>query len=307
MKKAVLLSCLLFCCNVFAWTDSGHEVVAEIAWQNMSKQMRQKVLQLLKKASDDEPASAYSFRKAATLLDSAKYLTHAFDKWHYIDYPIVVDPLTSIKPIDKENVVWALGETERAVQKFAATKKPHDDFDTVAKLSLHTYIHLVADIHQPLHCSSRHSTKRPNGDMGGNLYSITINGKPTNLHLFWDLGLGLFGDPGRRKEQNNFSVAQVQSLATRIMKEFPKSELGNKLGDNTYKQWAEESYRIASQKVYEVEENTTPSTKYIEDGQRIVKERIALAGYRLATQLTTILEANRNVRAKAVSEPVENI
>lgn len=34
-------------------------------------------------------------------------------------------------------------------------------------------LHLVGDLHQPLHCTTYVSAYFPNGDMGGNLINIT--------------------------------------------------------------------------------------------------------------------------------------
>ncbi len=52
-------------------------------------------------------------------------------------------------------------------------------------------LHLVGDVHQPLHCTALFSERFPEGDRGGNLLRVRIDGgEPTKLHLLWD---GLFG------------------------------------------------------------------------------------------------------------------
>lgn len=50
-------------------------------------------------------------------------------------------------------------------------------------------IHLVGDIHQPLHSVALFNHTYPKGDAGGNLLKIkTLNGTLQNFHSFWDSG-----------------------------------------------------------------------------------------------------------------------
>jgi hypothetical protein len=50
-------------------------------------------------------------------------------------------------------------------------------------------IHMVGDIHQPLHSVALFNKTYPKGDLGGNLLKIkTLNGTIQNFHAFWDSG-----------------------------------------------------------------------------------------------------------------------
>lgn len=50
-------------------------------------------------------------------------------------------------------------------------------------------VHLVGDIHQPLHSVALFNKTYPKGDAGGNLLKIKIlNGTSQNFHSFWDSG-----------------------------------------------------------------------------------------------------------------------
>lgn len=50
-------------------------------------------------------------------------------------------------------------------------------------------VHVVGDIHQPLHSVSLFNETYPSGDRGGNSLKITLlNGSANNLHSFWDSG-----------------------------------------------------------------------------------------------------------------------
>lgn len=50
-------------------------------------------------------------------------------------------------------------------------------------------LHVVGDIHQPLHAIALFNETYKSGDRGGNsLNVIRTNGEETNLHSFWDNG-----------------------------------------------------------------------------------------------------------------------
>jgi len=50
-------------------------------------------------------------------------------------------------------------------------------------------VHIVGDIHQPLHSVSMYNETFPSGDRGGNsLHVVLLNGTTQNLHAFWDSG-----------------------------------------------------------------------------------------------------------------------
>jgi len=50
-------------------------------------------------------------------------------------------------------------------------------------------IHLVGDIHQPLHNTAFYNGTLLQGDQGGNLINVTLlNGSETVLHSYYDAG-----------------------------------------------------------------------------------------------------------------------
>jgi hypothetical protein len=52
-------------------------------------------------------------------------------------------------------------------------------------------LHLVGDLHQPLHCINRITKGLPDGDSGGNAVKIYDTEPPTLLHSYWDEVLAL--------------------------------------------------------------------------------------------------------------------
>jgi hypothetical protein len=52
--------------------------------------------------------------------------------------------------------------------------------------NLRLLIHYIGDIHQPLHATSRFTSKYPEGDRGGNSFALTSSDGVTQLHALWD-------------------------------------------------------------------------------------------------------------------------
>jgi len=87
----------------------------------------------------------------------------------------LISALKGAKSVNPENagaVSWSLG----------------DSFD------LRLLIHFVGDIHQPLHATSRYTSKYPHGDAGGNGFKLTSKDGVTNLHSLWDSVLYSYPD-----------------------------------------------------------------------------------------------------------------
>jgi len=168
---------------------------------------------------------------------------------------------------------------------------------------------LVGDLHQLLHSTSVHDNDRPGGNIGGNAFKL--KGKWRNLHGLWDDGCGYLSELndinpyGKEKEAlTEAEIQRVRAFSKKLMEEYPKHTFQE--GPYTYYQldpdfWALESHKYAVQYGYrgvnEIKEdgyrvwlkpNDEPSELYLKNGQEIVKERLALAGYRLAETLNFV-------------------
>lgn len=290
MRLLRLALCLssLFVQQAAAWTEVGHKLVGEIAWRQLSEGQQQKLAAMLSR--NTPPLTSDILQQAAVAMDKDKSITHAFDTWHYIDNPIVVPPFTYNNPLVPPHIVWALKEAEGTIKKTASKGVPAiTSPGAISHLMLEAYVHLVGDIHQPLHCAELYSTAHPEGDKGGNAFPIIVNGKSTNLHLYWDMGLGAFGNPHQSIEENRVAADQIRDIATALIQEFPIDQFGDKSRGSDYAAWANESYKLAKEEAYNTPENGAVSAEYIQKGQHIAKERVALAGYRLGNQLKVLL------------------
>lgn len=284
MKLRTIGTLGLICLSgiVNAWIDAGHMVVALIAHDRLNHKVQLEVDRLIKIGGTNKTRD---FVTASCWADDTK--TRTTGPWHYVDFHFRSDGQpTSNKP-DAENVLWA-------IEKFKAILADRSKPDEERADALRYLIHLVGDIHQPLHATARDSDENPDGDAGGNRFHLVapsiyknLPRPPSNLHALWDFGAGVFV-PIKRPisvEGNK----QLKTWATSITKAFPFKKLPE-ASDAKPMDWALESWEIAKKDVYSTPENAEPSPKYLATSQIIAKRRIALAGYRLANLLNETLK-----------------
>lgn len=142
-------------------------------------------------------------------------------------------------------------------------------------VSLRVLLHVVADLHQPLHTASEVSSQYPEGDKGGNLFSLAANPVAPNLHSYWDRGGGLLVFTPRPSE------AQIKALAEKFLEHYQCS-LSNVSEPFV---WAKESYQLARNNAYDSSLHTRISAVYQQQVQKISEQRLVLAGCRLAALL----------------------
>lgn len=211
MKRfLIFLGCCLTALPAGAWNGAGHRIVALIAWEQMSPGTRQRVDSLLaahpdhvrwREKAGNQGASAI-FAEASTWADSIRQderyydagrvettppLDGRFDSrrqrhWHYVDHAADGRPTK--------------GELDRQIVRLSGLLgKASADEQTYA---LPWLIHLVADVHQPLHVGN-------SSDEGGTRLTIE---NPFNrrqpfvtLHAYWDDLPGPSSLRGRRLQR----------------------------------------------------------------------------------------------------------
>jgi len=192
--------------------------------------------------------------------------------WHFVDTPFSTDG-TALPPIPVPNAEGRIALFRNVLAS--------DSSDSLKSYDLTWLLHLVGDVHQPLHCATRVSSVSPNGDAGGN--DVKLNGNPNELHMFWDNVIGVDKSPAT-------IVNQVVAVAKTLPDPDPIQA-----ADTSESDWVSESFRIATEDVY-----TSPigpgngpftlSSDYKIMAKKIAGERMALAGARLANLLNTNLK-----------------
>jgi hypothetical protein len=309
MKKlgALVFSLLLLAMPAQAWNNKGHMAVAYIAYAELDKEVRKKLDKLLESHPDFQRLTAYAgpsngdnyhviiFMNAATWPDSIRDDPRFYDEtdpdslptpkiagfptmmklkpWHYIDLPFSTDGSATTGPYEI-NALKSLRALRHALNNPSVPSNNQAYF-------LAWILHIGGDVHQPLHCTSRFTQKlsppnNPDGDRGGNGFKIQpfplpeANYSAESLHSFWDGVLGV-----------NRDILSVSTLAKAIAKQYPKP---NSISTDE-ELWIQESFSYAKASVYTINENEKIPDAYFLNAQRLARQRIAIAGYRLAKVL----------------------
>ena len=235
------------------WGKTGHRVIGQIAQDNLTETALKAVTELLDGETlatvstwPDEMRSNPDFRP--------------YDKWHYVNLPL--DKKYHEVEHTQNNIVTII---ERAID---ILKEP--SFDREERVFYLKYlVHLVGDIHQPLHTGRA-------ADYGGSTIKLYFGGRKsnqsaTNLHRLWDTNM-----------IDNFKMSYTELseyLQSYKIPDFPQ-------GDAVC--WANESHEIVNKVYAEVKYGDELSYPYIFNNFYIVKQRLYQAGIRLANILNQI-------------------
>ena len=182
-----------------AWSGPGHMTVAAIAYRDLSPAERQKVDLILnshprfRSWQNDFPASVpnlnlglYVAMVASLWPDQIRNNADpsTFPNWHFVDYPLIAPsfPFRG-SPTLKDDILFGIGKSESILRSRSALAS-----DKAEKMS--RLIHLVGDVHQPLHCATLINSfyPAPEGDRGGTKFFVKVppSGKAQKLHSLWD-------------------------------------------------------------------------------------------------------------------------
>ena len=238
-----------------AWWDDEHRAVAMIADKHLSNEARQQIKQLLGDSSLAE-GSLWPDR-----IKSQNRWAHS-KTWHYMNLARNQD-ISDYQPIVGGDILWAL-------DYFYSRLKEPGISTSDRRQALQFFVHLVADIHQPLHVGTAK-------DRGGNAISVRWFNRPKlhNLHQVWD---GLL-------TRNDLSPAQYAQLL-----DSAAQSLRRDWQNSTFKDWARESKQLLEQLYSVGAENADRKAlelgdKYLRANKPIAEKRLAQAGVRLAHYL----------------------
>ena len=219
------------------------------------------------------PASGKSFTDVACWADDIR-AKEGYGDWHFIDLPVcrLASGACPEPPLD-DNAVWAITASEETLRNSSAALQK-------ARM-LRFLIHLVGDVHQPLYAAEYFSSQFPSGDLGGNKWPIVVPPPfpyaSTNLHSYWDEGLGRWTQQLQRP-LNATGRAWVAALSKEIRGRFPAPSLQPQWKDGNVSSWALESHALAESFAYTAPQAPAQISKaYTAQGQDIVLKQLALA------------------------------
>ena len=246
---ALWLAAALFSDGAQAWGPVGHQTVAIAA----RAQLTPAALARLQELMSLEPGT--TFADIATWADEHRSPETA--PWHYVNFPVGDCNYRPARDCpDGQCIVAVLDEQLRIL----ASQAPPSE----RLLALKWVVHLLADLHQPLHAGMAE-------DRGGNRYQLQFLLRWSNLHVLWDSGLIRHMDE------------DAPTLAARLTRQFWPSEPGTL----SVRAAAEESCRIARQPGFYPA--GAVGQDYISTFSPIVEQRLWLASVRLAARLNQAL------------------
>jgi hypothetical protein len=296
---SIMLGVLVLClpASVLGWSSPGHMTIAAIAYRELPTQSQARVTELLQHHPNyDKWAASYVtnsptdlptfiFMRASTWPDEIrrKGNPHDHPQWHYVNYPLIPPNFPdNPRPFPTNDIIFGIKQCEKLIKEKSVSLE-------VRAVYLSWLIHLVGDIHQPLHCVSLVNSNypAPQGDKGGNGFYVRPNTAGVALHSIWDQGLGSTSNP--RQQYNE---------AIRISAAHPRKHMSSLSRYKTSESWGQEGRQLALESVY-LNGKLAGSTQakdapplpqgYTQNLKQIAEKQAALAGYRLADEIKRYL------------------
>lgn len=235
--------------NSQAFNSQNHSVICQMAYEQLSLEVQQKIESLIVKSPFKSFAEGCSWPDK---IRSQAIFKHT-KPWHYINVPRTA---TEVKQEDCGNKGCILSAITLMQQRLK--NNPDNDWQALLFLS-----HFVGDIHQPLHVSFA-------DDLGGNTTTIKVRKRSTNMHTLWDGAL--------LKRQKWTDRSQ------RLLKEITPQQKQQWQTDNVLV-WASESLQLTGDAYRLLPPSKKVDDKYLEFFAPKLEEQMQKASVRLALLL----------------------
>lgn len=257
IKKSLVCALVLHTSNVLAWGQIGHRVTGAIAENYLSAPARAQINALYPDASLAEISTLADEMRS----DPSEFWQKTAGPWHYVTLREGSDYHVENAPQE--------GDAYTALTSFTATLKNKDATLEDKRLALHFIVHIIGDLHQPLHAG--------NGtDKGGNDVKVSFFWEDSNLHRVWDSGM---------IDRQQLSYTEWSKwLGQKITPEMAASW---RTADP--KVWIKESVLLRDT-VYPPIDNLKLSWSYQYEHLPEVKNRLQMAGVRVAAYLNEVFK-----------------
>lgn len=283
----LLLSALFFL-EVSCYGGLGHALTGSIAYQLLSPPEQQFFQRFL-----DIMSQNYSyievFSEATRWADDLRSTTRLYDSWHYIQLCHALDNTTRCKSTRTPNSLTIFAQSLRVLLNKTSEFQEKGFY-------LLFLMHLLGDMHQPLHNINAFAAKFPRGDAGGNAVNVTFAGLQGNLHEFWDNLCSLqTNNPSRSKALKEKARKSVDERAAEMLKAQENLQENTEFHGNVEEaeKWVREGFEIAVNFAYakEILEEGAISEDYAGKCREIVEKSLVLSGKRLASVLKYLYQA----------------
>ncbi len=165
ISAAAAAAAALIPAPALAWGKTGHRVVAAIADTQLSGLARAHIEEILGRGESLDEAANWPDEMRA---DPSVFWQKTSTPWHNVTLNGIIYDHAPPE-----------GDALAALDHFKAVLQDRTSSLADKQLALRFIVHLVGDLHQPLHVGKC-------CDKGGNDVKVSFFGKPTNLHAVWD-------------------------------------------------------------------------------------------------------------------------
>lgn len=311
---ATIVLGLVLVAPAFAWHEAGHKATAAIAFEQMSHELQQEVISILRvhpryredfaslmpdelePGGNDAALGKWLLGQASVwpdlvprLGDDVRTRYHR-GSWHYINLPVWLEDkdqpqlerkLDHNRAMNFEPPLRQNLNIVQALKGNLAVWHDADASDAAKAVALCWIAHLVGDLHQPLHTVALFSAAYfPEGDRGGNSIEVRWEDENRNLHAVWD------------------SLPTAMPYPDPVGAAVPFASQESK-GDDTIDTWLYQHAGLARQYVYtdalktrllaNLEAGVGPVVSvdqyYLDAALKVARQQVKFGGYRLAALL----------------------
>lgn len=267
-----------------AWSAFGHRLIALLAQEQLSESTRTQVdaLLALEPGADMGTIAAW----ADEVRDLPRYENTGPS--HYVNIKDARCQYVAMRDCPGGAcIVAALPHYLQILGEHSTRAK------TVRLEALKFVVHLVGDVHQPLHAGNR-------DDRGGNQFQINLNGEATNLHAVWDYHVLHSADldlpayrqrlrPRVRKAVEASPWLALPKAVRELLEPGVRTMFEALIRPMQVRLWAQTSCALIDrQTLYPSDQGTLPDG-YLEQQRPIAEQQIVLAAARLAAVLEQAL------------------
>jgi hypothetical protein len=291
---AMLLLALFAQQRAAAWFPEGHMVTGDLAYDLLERQDPQAIATVTRLmqahpewAAFDSQLGALTgrardrrlFELMAVWPDVVRRGPYDHETWHYSQK--VVSIIQVLLP-------FSFGNAQSAFHHNLVIARDPQAAASDRAIALCWVIHIVGDMHQPLHAALWMSGRFPLTDAGGNWAWVrrTPDAAPERLHRIWD-------SAGRPDGLNR---ASPDALAAELEREYgPDAEPLSPDPDTAFTRWVIQSRVLAYEVVYRrwgLDAGASQATAtvlpdgYIEQVQAVSRDQLAAAGNRIGALLS---------------------
>ena len=240
-----------------AWGPAGHRIASHIAEMNLAPEVRKVILK------------KFNIKHLANVANWADEIKKHPDKPDVLHYTNIAEgERTYSQPRDcplHRCVTEKVKEYQRILADESASAK-------VRKEAFKFLVHLVADVHQPMHMGYEK-------DRGGNEITVFFQGEPVNLHKVWDSRLIFL----QGRSETWFARLLNGKIAPRDRHQWAAGHVED---------WTNETRALVLDYGYTLRfsQGSELSPEYIERGRIIIEKQLQRAGLRLAALLNRLMK-----------------